>query len=75
MSASSTPATLREAFVHQVEAFCAAKQISEDKFGRLACRDHHAIPFLRRGRATLKRLEQINALLRAGVIPKKAERS
>jgi hypothetical protein len=65
MSVTST--SLRTAFLNRISAYCKRHGISEDRLGRLACGgDHHAIPNLRRGRATLKRLEQINVFISGG---------
>jgi hypothetical protein len=65
-----TSTSLRDYFVRRVEIYCAANGISEDRLGRLACGgDHHAVPNLRRGRATLRRLEQIEAFLQAKFVP------
>jgi hypothetical protein len=62
----STSTNVRDDFVVRIESYCRAHGISEDKFGKVFCNgDHHAVPWLRRGRATLKRLEQIDAVLRA----------
>jgi hypothetical protein len=65
MSATST--SLRDAFVGRIEAYCKRKGLSEDKLSRLACGgDHHALKNLRKGRATLRRLEQINMYISVG---------
>jgi hypothetical protein len=62
----SAATNVRDDYVARISAFCKREGISEDKFGKLYCNgDHHAIPWLRKGRATLKRLEAINAVLRA----------
>ena len=57
--------SLREAILATIDDFCRDTGMSQDRLARLAVGDHHFVPSLRRGAATLKRLEKLDAFMRA----------